>query len=91
MKATTSAPTVSFIDVSTYVSEKCVSAEYYANLAGTAELREDLMFRAPQFRHHVGKDESNVDVIQQAVTRLVERHGPTVVSDVDILLEITPV
>ena len=39
------------------------------------------MFRAPQVRHHAGKHESNVDMIQRAVVGLVERHGADVVSD----------
>jgi|GEM_PF-6815982 len=51
-------PTVSLVDVSTYLPENRVSAEYYANFAGTDELREDLMFRAPEYRHHVDKDKS---------------------------------
>ena len=40
MKTTTSVPTVRLIEVSTYLPEKRVSAEYYANFAGTDELRE---------------------------------------------------
>jgi len=43
-------PTVSLVDVSTYLPENRVSAEYYANFAGTDELRDSLMFRAPEYR-----------------------------------------
>jgi 3-oxoacyl-[acyl-carrier-protein] synthase-3 len=86
MKSTASRPTVSRIDVSAYLPEKRVPAGYYAKLADTDDLREQLMFRAPQFRHHARMDESNVDMIECAVAGLVERHGADVVSDVDILL-----
>jgi 3-oxoacyl-[acyl-carrier-protein] synthase III len=34
-------PTVSLVDVSTYLPENRVSAEYYANFARTDELREN--------------------------------------------------
>jgi 3-oxoacyl-[acyl-carrier-protein] synthase-3 len=42
-------PTVSLVDVSTYLPENRVSAEY-ASFAGTDELRDSLMFRAPEYR-----------------------------------------
>jgi 3-oxoacyl-[acyl-carrier-protein] synthase III len=86
MRSTASRPSVSLIDVSAYLPEKRIPAEYYANFAGTDDLRGELMFRAPQFRHHARKDESNVDMMQRAVAGLVERHGADVVSNVDILL-----
>jgi 3-oxoacyl-[acyl-carrier-protein] synthase-3 len=80
------APTVSLVDVSTYLPEKRVPASYFANFAGTDDLRDNLMFRAPEFRHHVDKDQSNVDMIERAVQGLVERHGADVLADVDVLL-----
>ena len=67
MKSTASRPRVSLIDVFAYLPEKRVPAEYYANFAGTDDLRGELMRRAPQFRHLARKDESNVDMIQRAV------------------------
>jgi 3-oxoacyl-[acyl-carrier-protein] synthase III len=78
--------TVSLIDVSTYLPENRVPAEYYANFAGTDDLRDNLMFRAPEYRHHVEKDKSNVDMVELAVNGLVERHGEQVLADVDVLL-----
>jgi 3-oxoacyl-[acyl-carrier-protein] synthase-3 len=81
-----SAPTVSLIDVSTYLPKNRVPAEYYANIAGFDAMRDSVMFRPPAFRHHVAKDESNTDMIEQAVLRLLSRHGANVLSDVDVLL-----
>jgi 3-oxoacyl-[acyl-carrier-protein] synthase III len=81
-----SAPTVSLIDVSTYLPQNRVPAEYYANAAGFDAMRDSVMFRPPAFRHHVAKDESNTDMIEQAVQGLLSRHGANVLSDVDVLL-----
>lgn len=78
--------TVSLVDVATYLPQNRVPADYYANFAGTDDLRENLMFRAPEYRHHVDKDESNVDMVEQATAVLTERHGTGVLADVDILL-----
>jgi 3-oxoacyl-[acyl-carrier-protein] synthase-3 len=86
MSSVMSKPAVSLIDVSTYLPENRVPAEYYANFAGTDDLREHLMFRAPEYRHHAAKDESNVDMVERAAAGLLERHGPDVLADVDILL-----
>ncbi|MGC2654982.1 MAG: ketoacyl-ACP synthase III family protein [Mycobacterium sp.] len=79
-------PTVSLTDVSAYLPENRVPAEYYANFAGPDDMRDSLMFRAPEFRHHAAKDESNVDMIERAVAGLRDRHGAEVLSDVDVLL-----
>lgn len=43
------------------------------------------MFRIPPQRHHVAA-ESNVDLIEQAVAPLVERHGRDAIRSVDVLL-----
>ncbi|OBF55326.1 3-oxoacyl-ACP synthase [Mycobacterium sp. 852002-50816_SCH5313054-b] len=79
-------PPVSLIDVSTYLPENTVCAEYYAGVAGADELRDSVMFRAPAFRHHAAKDESNTDMIERAVQGLLKRHGAKALSDVDVLL-----
>lgn len=78
--------TVSLVDVSTYLPGKPISAEYYAQFADSDDLRDNLMFRAPKFRHHVAPDETAVDMIERATTGLVERHGQDVVANVDILI-----
>ena len=47
--------TVSLLDISTYLPGEPVRADYYAGFAESDELRENVMFRAPKFRHHVGR------------------------------------
>lgn len=80
------APTISLIDVGTYLPENRVPAEYFAKFAGNDDLRDNLMFRAPEFRHHADKDWTNVDMVEQAAATLVKRHGDDVLADVDVLL-----
>jgi 3-oxoacyl-[acyl-carrier-protein] synthase III len=77
---------VSLIDVATYLPENRVPAEYYARYAGTDDLRENLMFRAPEFRRHAAFDETNVDLIERATEGLIARHGADMLADVDVLL-----
>jgi 3-oxoacyl-[acyl-carrier-protein] synthase-3 len=77
---------VSLIDVATYLPENRVPAEWYAKFAGTDDLRENLMFRAPEYRHHAAFAETNADMIVRAADGLVQRHGADVLADVDVLL-----
>ncbi|EUA52639.1 putative 3-oxoacyl-[acyl-carrier-] synthase domain protein [Mycobacterium xenopi 3993] len=77
---------VSLTDVSTYLPGEPISADYYAQFAGSDELRDNLMFRAPKFRHHVGPDESAIDMVEQAAQGLIERHGRDVIENVDVLI-----
>jgi 3-oxoacyl-[acyl-carrier-protein] synthase-3 len=84
MKSTT--PTVSLIDVSTYLPENRVPADWYTSQSGADDMRDNPMFSPPEYRHHSGIDESNVDMIEQATSGLVARHGPDVLTDVDVLL-----
>jgi 3-oxoacyl-[acyl-carrier-protein] synthase-3 len=79
-------PTVSLIDVSTYLPQTRVPAEYYAEWAGADDLRENPMFRPPEYRHHAAFEESNVDMIERATAGLVDRHGPDLLADIDVLL-----
>lgn len=81
-----STPTVSLIDVASYLPGEPVSAGYYAQFADSDDLRDSVMFRAPKFRHHVDKDESAIDMIERAAAGLIERHGEDVVSGVDVLI-----
>ncbi|ANW64343.1 3-oxoacyl-ACP synthase [Mycobacterium sp. djl-10] len=78
--------TVSLVDVSTYLPRNRVPADYYAHFAGTDDLRENLMFRAPEYRHHAAPDQTNTDMVARACAGLVSRHGSDVLADVDILL-----
>src|SRR6202048_3516122 len=79
-------PTVSLTDVSSYLPGKPVGADYYAQSAGSDDLAANLMFRAPKFRHHVGPDETAIDMVERAAQGLIERHGRDVIANVDVLI-----
>ncbi|WP_051574716.1 3-oxoacyl-ACP synthase III family protein [Mycobacterium sp. URHB0044] len=79
-------PAVSLIDVSTYLPGRPISADYYAQFADSDDLRDNLMFRAPRFRHHVAPDETAIDMVERAAAGLVERHGQDAIADVDVLI-----
>src|SRR5690242_10019496 len=81
-----SQPTVSLLDVSTYLPGESIGADYYAQFAGSDELRDNMMFRAPKFRHHVAPDETAIDMVERAAAGIVDRHGPDVLADVDVLI-----
>jgi 3-oxoacyl-[acyl-carrier-protein] synthase III len=79
-------PPVSLIDVSTYLPGEPIGADYYAQFAGSDDLRDNVMFRAPRFRHHVGSDETATDMVERAAQGLIERHGREVLESVDVLI-----
>ncbi len=82
-----SAPTVSLIDVSTYLPENRVPAEWYTNQSDAdTDMRDNPMFSPPEYRHHTAIDESNVDMMERAASGLADRHGTEVLTDVDVLL-----
>jgi 3-oxoacyl-[acyl-carrier-protein] synthase-3 len=78
--------TVSLIDVSTYLPGEPISADYYAQFAESDDLRDNVMFRAPKFRHHVAEDESAIDMVERATAGLIERHGQDMIAGADILI-----
>ncbi|MGO8937275.1 MAG: 3-oxoacyl-ACP synthase III family protein [Mycobacterium sp.] len=82
---------VSLTDVSTYLPGEPISAEYYAQFAESDELRDNVMFRAPAFRHHVAPEESAIDMIERAAQGLIERHGEDVIEGADVLITHTQV
>jgi 3-oxoacyl-[acyl-carrier-protein] synthase-3 len=77
---------VSLLDVATYLPGDPIGAEYYAQFADSDDLRDNVMFRAPKFRHHVAEDELAVDMVEKAAAGLVERHGQDAIANVDILI-----
>ena len=81
-----SQPAVSLLDVSTCLPGEPIGADYYAKFAGSDDLRDNLMFRAPKFRHHVAPDETAIDMVERAAAGLLDRHGPDVLADVDVLI-----
>ncbi|HZA08724.1 3-oxoacyl-ACP synthase III family protein [Mycobacterium sp.] len=78
-------PDVSLIDISTYLPGEPIGTDYYANFSAD-ELRDNLMFRAPKFRHHVAEDETALDMIERATEGLVARHGHDTIANVDVLI-----
>ncbi|BBZ73613.1 3-oxoacyl-ACP synthase III family protein [Mycobacterium paraseoulense] len=86
-----SQPSVSLIDVSSYLPGAPIGVDYYAQFAESDALRENVMFRAPKFRHHVGPDESSIDMIERAANGLIERHGHDAVEGADVLITHTQV
>ena len=78
--------TVSLLDISTYLPGDPVPADYYAGFAESDELRDNVMFKAPKFRHHVAEDETAIDMVERAAAGIVERHGQETIENVDILI-----
>jgi 3-oxoacyl-[acyl-carrier-protein] synthase-3 len=79
-------PTVSLIDVATYLPGEPIGADHYAQYAESDDLRDNVMFRAPRFRHHVAPDETAIDMVQRAAQGLIERHGEDIIAGADVLI-----
>lgn len=84
-------PTVSLTDVASYLPGEPLGADYYAQFAASDDLRDSVMFRAPKFRHHVGQDETAIDMVERATAGLIERHGQDAIAAVDVLITHTQV
>ncbi|GFG52022.1 3-oxoacyl-ACP synthase [Mycolicibacterium agri] len=78
--------TTSLLDISTYLPGDPVSADYYAGYAESDDLRENVMFKAPKFRHHVAEGETAIDMVERAAAGLIERHGHEFIENVDALI-----
>ncbi|WP_028478347.1 3-oxoacyl-ACP synthase III family protein [Nocardia sp. CNY236] len=79
-------PTVSLVDVASYLPGEPVGTEYFTQFSRSDRMAKNVMFRSPKSRHHVSRDESAVDMIEQATVPLRERHGDDAIADVDVLL-----
>ena len=77
---------VSLLDVSTYLPGEPIGVEYYEQFAGSDELRDNLMFRAPRHRHHVAPDETAIDMVERAAHGLIGRHGQDAIAGADVLI-----
>src|ERR1700741_676213 len=86
-----STPTVSLIDVSTYLPGEPIPADYYAQFAESDDLRDNVMFRAPKVRHHVAADETALDMMERAAQGIIERRGEDMIANVDVLVTHTQV
>lgn len=77
---------VSLVDIASYLPGDPIGADYYAQFAESDDLRDNLMFRSPKFRHHVGPDESAADMMVRAAQGLIDRCGEDTISDIDVLI-----
>lgn len=82
----TPAPTVALADLATYRPGAGIPATYFADFAEDDDLADNVMFRAPAFRHHAADGETSADMMITAAGILTERHGSDYFDDVDVLL-----
>lgn len=83
---TVAAPALSLADLATYRPGEGVPASYFAAFAEDDDLADNVMFRAPAFRHHAADGETSADMIVTAAGILTDRHGVDYLDDVDVLL-----
>ncbi|MFW0785348.1 3-oxoacyl-[acyl-carrier-protein] synthase III C-terminal domain-containing protein [Gordonia sp. CPCC 206044] len=81
----TTAPT-SLLDLATYLPQKRVPADYFAQFAADDELIDSVMFRSPTFRHHAADGETSADMMVTAARRLTGRNGDGFLDDIDVVL-----
>ena len=79
-------PTVSLVDVASYLPENRVPTEYFTQFSRSERMAKNVMFRSPTYRHHVAPDETAVDMVERAAAPLIERHGRDTIDNVDVLL-----
>ncbi|RJO76847.1 3-oxoacyl-ACP synthase [Nocardia panacis] len=77
---------VSLVDVASYLPGEPVPTEYFTRFARSERMAKNVMFRAPKGRHHIGREQTAVDMVERAVQPLVRRHGAQLLSRVDVLL-----
>ncbi|MFR9750421.1 3-oxoacyl-ACP synthase III family protein [Nocardia sp. 004] len=79
-------PQVSLVDVASYLPGAPIGTEYFTQFSRSDRMAKNVMFRSPKSRHHVARDETAVDMVEQAVAPLRERHGEDAISDIDVLI-----
>ncbi|NNH74449.1 3-oxoacyl-ACP synthase [Nocardia uniformis] len=79
-------PPVSLVDIASYLPGEPVGTEYFTQYSRSDRMAKNVMFRSPKTRHHVGRDETEVDMVERAVQPLIERHGREFISGIDVLL-----
>ncbi|WP_067720728.1 3-oxoacyl-ACP synthase III family protein [Nocardia yamanashiensis] len=79
-------PPVSLVDVASYLPGEPVGTEYFTQFSRSDRMAKNVMFRAPKGRHHRGRDETAVDMVERAAAGLVDRHGAETLSKIDVLL-----
>ncbi|GAB89464.1 3-oxoacyl-ACP synthase III family protein [Gordonia rhizosphera] len=83
---TTTTPQESILDLATYLPETRVPADYFVQYAEDDALIDNVMFRAPEFRHHAADGETSADMMVTAAHVLTDRHGDDFFDDVDAVL-----
>ncbi|WP_280307573.1 3-oxoacyl-ACP synthase III family protein [Nocardia neocaledoniensis] len=79
-------PTVSLIDVASYLPGDPVPTEYFTQFSRSDRMAKNVMFRSPTGRHHISRDETAVDMAERAFAPLRERHGDGLVGEIDIII-----
>ncbi|MFE9581819.1 3-oxoacyl-ACP synthase III family protein [Nocardia sp. NPDC006044] len=81
-----STDTVSLIDVSSYLPENRVAAEYFTQYAEPEDHISNAMFKSPPFRHHIAPGETPADMVEQAIAPMVHRRGTDFLGEIDVLV-----
>ncbi|MGW6724957.1 3-oxoacyl-ACP synthase III family protein [Nocardia sp. NPDC055029] len=79
-------PQVSLVDVASYLPGDPVPTDYFTQYSRSERMAKNVMFRSPTGRHHIARDETAVDMAEQAFAPLRERHGDDLASEIDILI-----
>ncbi|WP_069161379.1 3-oxoacyl-ACP synthase III family protein [Nocardia altamirensis] len=79
-------PAVSLVDVASYLPGEPVGTDYFTQFSRSDRMAKNVMFRSPKARHHVGQDESDIDMIERAIAPLIARHGAQYLSNIDVLI-----
>ncbi|MFC9662845.1 3-oxoacyl-ACP synthase III family protein [Nocardia sp. NPDC127606] len=79
-------PQVSLVDVASYLPGDPVPTDYFTQFSRSERMAKNVMFRSPTGRHHIGRDETAVDMAEQAFAVLRERHGADLASEIDIII-----
>ena len=75
-------PQVSLVDVASYLPGDPVPTDYFTQFSRSERMAKNVMFRSPTGRHHIGRDETAVDMAEQAFAQLRERHGADLAAEI---------
>ncbi|MFD3744740.1 3-oxoacyl-ACP synthase III family protein [Nocardia sp. NPDC058633] len=79
-------PQVSLVDVASYLPGDPVPTDYFTQFSRSERMAKNVMFRSPTGRHHIGRDETAVDMAEKAFEALRERHGAGLAAEIDIII-----
>ena len=69
-------PQVSLVDVASYLPGEPVPTDYFTQFSRSERMAKNVMFRSPTGRHHVGRDETAVDMVERAFARCANATAP---------------